>query len=315
MTKLNDIDAYIQAATRDNTRQSYKSSIRHYEIEWGGYLPATSLQVAEYLSSYAKSHSLNTLRTRLSALSAWHQDQGFADPTKAPMVKKVLKGIGETHFVREKRAKPLQIETLSKLDRYFSKVITDDTDVFSDVAKLRCIRDRALIYIGFWKAFRSDELCSVRIEDCHHISEKGLEVFIPRTKTDKSSKGVTHLLPKLNQLCPVSAYLDLKNAMQVDNGPIFRSINRWGKIGSTSLHEDSVIPILRKNIGFAGVGDSCEYSSHSLRRGFANWATDNGWNLNSLMNYVGWKNHSSALRYLSAADFSNAPKIIDINEL
>lgn len=298
MTKLHNVDSYIQAATRKNTRQSYQSSIKHYEIEWGGYLPATSLQIAEYLSSYATSHSLNTLRTRLSALSSWHQDQGFADPTKAPMVKKVLKGIGETHFVREKRAKPLQIETFQKLDEYFSEVIYSATDEFSCSLKLRCIRDRALIYIGFWKAFRSDELCSMRFENCSHISGKGLEIFLTRSKTDKSGSGVTHLLPELGQLCPVSAYLELKNVMQIDTGPVFRSVSRWGNIGKNSLHEDSIIPILRKSLDDAGVSNSQRYSSHSLRRGFASWASDNEWGLDSLMQYVGWKNTSSALRYI-----------------
>ena len=36
-------------------------------------------------------------------------------PTKAPLVKKVLKGIGELHPVREKQARPLQLEQLDAL--------------------------------------------------------------------------------------------------------------------------------------------------------------------------------------------------------
>jgi integrase len=43
-------------------------------------------------------------------------------------------------------------------------------------------------------------------------------------------------------------------------------------------------------------------SGHSLRRGFANWATSNGWDLKTLMAYVGWKNVQSAMRYVEAAD-------------
>lgn len=303
MNKQNDIDLYVQAATRENTRKSYQSSIKHYEIEWGGYLPATSLQIAEYLSSYAKSHSINTLRTRLSALSSWHQDQGFADPTRTSMVKKVLKGIGETHFVREKQAKPIQIETLQNLDEYFNRIINSNNNEFSDTLKFRCMRDRALIYIGFWKAFRSDELCRMRLEHCSHVSGRGLEIFLSRSKTDNSGKGRTHLLPELKSLCPVSAYLNWKYAMQVDTGPVFRSVSRWGKVGSDTLHIDSIIPILRKTIKQAGLDNSEKYSSHSLRRGFASWANDNDWNLHSLMGYVGWKKQSSALNYINYAGF------------
>nr|WP_219332436.1 hypothetical protein [Moraxella osloensis] len=46
MTKL---DQYVHAATRDNTRRSYQSAIRHFETEWGGFLPATADGVARYL--------------------------------------------------------------------------------------------------------------------------------------------------------------------------------------------------------------------------------------------------------------------------
>ena len=45
-----------------------------------------------------------------------------------------------------------------------------------------------------------------------------------------------------------------------------------------------------------------EFSSHSLRRGFAGWATANGWDLKTLMEYVGWKDVKSAMRYIDVAD-------------
>ena len=44
----------------------------------------------------------NTLKQRLAVLAQWHIDQGFPDPTKAPLVKKVLKGIRELHPEKEK---------------------------------------------------------------------------------------------------------------------------------------------------------------------------------------------------------------------
>ncbi|WP_432432434.1 hypothetical protein [Acinetobacter modestus] len=37
------------------------------------------------------------------------------------------------------------------------------------------------------------------------------------------------------------------------------------------------------------------YSAHSLRRGSAHWANENGWEIKDLMQYVGWKNINSAL--------------------
>ncbi|WP_412032775.1 hypothetical protein [Pseudomonas syringae] len=40
-----------------------------------------------------------------------------------------------------------------------------------------------------------------------------------------------------------------------------------------------------------------------MRRGFASWAHSNGWDLKSLMAYVGWRDIKSAMRYIDAAPF------------
>lgn len=71
------VENYLQLATRENTRRSYASALRHFEIEWGGLLPATTDGVVRYIGSYGASLSVNTLQLRLSALARWHIDQGF----------------------------------------------------------------------------------------------------------------------------------------------------------------------------------------------------------------------------------------------
>ena len=60
-----DIEHYLQAATRDNTRRSYQFAVEHYEISWGGFLPATADSVARYLADQAEVLSINTLKQRL----------------------------------------------------------------------------------------------------------------------------------------------------------------------------------------------------------------------------------------------------------
>ena len=109
------MDDYVAAATAPNTRRSYQSAIAHFEIDWGGFLPASADSVARYLTDYASTLAINTLRQRLAAIAQWHTGQGFPDPTKTPIVKKVLKGIQALHPVAEKRAKPFQIEQLEQL--------------------------------------------------------------------------------------------------------------------------------------------------------------------------------------------------------
>ncbi len=85
---------YIEAAERDNTRRSYASAIWHFEIEWKGLLPSTADAVSRYLADHAATLAMNTLRQRLAALSRWHTDQGFADPT---YVDRLLKKELEEH--------------------------------------------------------------------------------------------------------------------------------------------------------------------------------------------------------------------------
>lgn len=62
---MSSIDQYIHAATRANTRKAYQAAVQHFEDQWGGFLPATADSVARYLVDHARTHSLNTLRSRV----------------------------------------------------------------------------------------------------------------------------------------------------------------------------------------------------------------------------------------------------------
>lgn len=68
---MTDVEQYVRAATRENTRLSYRAAVEHFECQWGGFLPATADSVARYLADYAKTLSVNTLRQRLAGLAAW----------------------------------------------------------------------------------------------------------------------------------------------------------------------------------------------------------------------------------------------------
>ena len=85
-------------------------------------------------------------------------------------------------------------------------------------------------------------------------------------------------------------------------GDSLRRIDRWARIARTPLHPNSVIPLLRRLFAQAGLPSPDGYSGHSLRRGFAAWADAKGWDVKSLMEYVGWKDVQSAMRYLDGSD-------------
>jgi integrase len=299
---MNSVGDYINAATRDNTRRSYRAAVTHFEVEWGGFLPATADSIVRYLADHAEVLAHSTLRQRLSAIGQWHVDQGFPDPTKAPVVRKVLRGIRELHPQREKQAKPLQLDALELAVAWLEQQRAAARDERRLKDLLRHTRDQALLLVGFWRGFRSDELIRLQIDRIEAVAGEGMTIHLPRTKTDRGLKGTTYKTPALSRLCPVSAYLDWLTVSGLSSGPVFRGIDRWGSVSPDEINPGSVIPLLRRILRSAGVPGVDEYSSHSLRRGFATWANANGWELRALMDYVGWKNAASASRYVDTLD-------------
>lgn len=298
MSRLNE---YLEAADRETTRRSYASAIRHFEIEWRGFLPATCDSVARYLADHAATLSLNTLRHRLAALSRWHVDQGFPDPTKSPLVRQTFKGIRSRHPAAEKRARPLELDMLQQVDTWLNRGIAIAASHDDPSRLLRHARDRALLLLGFWRGFRADELVHLRIEHIEVVAGEGLTCYLPRSKGDREFEGRSFQCPALSRLCPVAAFESWVALSGLVEGPVFRKIDRWGKIANEGMQPDSLIPLLRRLFAAAGVSTPEAYSSHSLRRGFANWARASGWDLKDLMEYVGWKDIKSAMRYLDAS--------------
>jgi integrase len=299
---MNKLDHYIHAATRNNTRQSYQAAIRHFEVDWGGFLPATADSIARYLADHAETLAINTLRQRLAALAQWHIDQGFPDPTKTPVVRKVLRGIQALHPAVEKQAKPLQLEQLDQVVQWLDAAIQNAYDADNRLAQLRHCRDKALLLLGFWRGFRGDELTRLQMEHVTVVPGEGMTCYFPHTKGDRAYQGTTFKVPALSRLCPVDAYIAWVETAHLTSGSVFRAIDRWGHVSDNGLHIDSLVPLLRSILTAAGIESADLYSSHSLRRGFANWATSNGWDMKTLMEYVGWKNVQSAMRYIEAAD-------------
>ncbi len=299
---MTDIDRYVDAATRENTQRSYASALRHFEVEWGGHLPATADSVARYLADHAGRLAPNTLRQRLAALAHWHGEHGFIDPTRAPLVRKVLKGIQTLHPHVEKQATPLQLTQLAHVVDWLEAAVDASRARDDRAAELRCIRDRALVLLGFWRGFRGDELLRLQVEHLRLVAGEGMICFLPRSKGDRQAAGTTYKVPALSRLCPVTATLAWVEAGGLREGALFRRIDRWARVAEAPLHPNSLIRLLRQLLTRAGLTAVDDYSSHSLRRGFAGWANANGWDVKALMEYVGWRDMRSAIRYLDGGD-------------
>lgn len=299
---MTSIDTYLQAATRENTQRSYRAALQHFESGWGGLLPASADSVARYLAEHAASLALSTLQQRLAALAGWHKAHGFADPTKSQLVRKVMKGIRTLHPMQQKQARPMQLEQVTEIVGWLENAMAVAAQRGDHAAQRRHTRDRALLLLGFWRGFRGDELARLRVEHVEAVAGEGMTCYLARSKGDRNALGATFKAPALRTLCPVDAYLAWIAVSGLTDGPVFRAVDRWGHVRDDGLHINSLVPLLRTLFHAAGIPLADQYSSHSLRRGFASWATANGWDLKTLMEYVGWRDVHSAMRYMDAAD-------------
>lgn len=286
-------ERYLRAARRASTERRYAQAIEHFEAQWGGLLPASSESVVRYLTHYGGQLTCATLRVHLAALARWHLQLGFADPTKSARVHDTLRGIQALHPQPVKQAEALALKELEACMAQLAKELGDSLLA----VRLRAARDQALLLLGFWRAFRSDELCRLRIEHIRLRQGEGLELFLPSSKTDRSNRGRVVKVPALKRLCPVAAYALWLSESGLTEGAVFRSVDRWGHLGTQALNANSLSRLLRQVFLRSGI-DSEGYSAHSLRRGFATWASANRWSSKALMDYVGWRDVQTAARYI-----------------
>jgi hypothetical protein len=122
---------------------SYQSAVLILKWNGGGFLPASAESLSRYLAHYAGSLAVSTLQQRMAALAQWHIEHGFPDPTKLPVVRKVLKGIRTLHPVQEKRARPLQFELMRQLAAWLDEPIARSAEASDQAARMRHHRHKA----------------------------------------------------------------------------------------------------------------------------------------------------------------------------
>jgi integrase len=287
-------DRNDKAANQKDEQLSYDEVIQDYQFRWQGVLPGTPREIARYLREHAAALSLATLNIRLAAISHWHQKQQFPDPTGSAHVKSVLKCIEHLQSTVRGQARPLRFEQLETVDSWLNQQLALERGA----RKLPHLRNRALVLIGFWRGFRSDELTRLEVEKVTVDSGRSITFYIPRVDCELPDGHVALRTAARTRLCPVAAYEAWIAASGLTGGPVFRSIDRWGKIKDSALASGSITPLLRGILRSSGIPDADEYSSHSLRHGFAIWAGSNAWDERMLAEYVGWKDRQSARRYL-----------------
>lgn len=286
---------YLQAAISDNTRRTYRSAIKHFQ-RWGGALPCQVNTVIDYLLYYAESLNTRTLEVRLTAISQWHRYQGFSDPVGSPVVRKTLEGIRRKHGKPKAKAKALRLEHIATMVKWLTKPPMTKKE----------IRDLAILELGFFGGFRRSELIAIQIEHIHWEQE-GIIIQLPRSKTDQEGIGLSRAIPiGTDAICPIRALEDWLEISKIENGALFRPINRWGQMQTRALSANAINDLL-KSLGKACKFDfTADLSSHSLRRGLSTSAAREKVSFDAIKKQGGWKSDATVWEYIDEGEaFSN----------
>lgn len=273
----------VRDSIAGNTRKAYALDLARFEA-WGGTLPASDRMVARYIADHAATHAPTTLSRWLVSLGKAHRAAEFADPCCSELVKASLRGAYRTSERRPAPAKAL---------------LRDDLFMALDImgARLKDARDRALLLIGFAGAFRRSELVGLNLDDIEHVRH-GIIVNLRRSKTDQLGHGRRIGIPLgRTRHCPVIALSDWIVRSGLDQGPMFRPIDRHGRIAHQRLSNEAVSCIIKQRLQAAAI-DPEGYSGHSLRAGFATSAAMAGATTSKIRAQTGHKSDAMLGRYV-----------------
>jgi integrase len=134
------------------------------------------------------------------------------------------------------------------------------------------------------------------MSDFERVRE-GIILTLRRSKTDQDGVGRKIGIPLGRTAhCPVRALENWLSAARIEDGSLFRSVDRHERV-SGRLSGEAVSLILRHRMAAAGF-DPAGYSGHSLRAGFATSATRAGVSTLKIRHQTGHASDAMLARYV-----------------
>ena len=295
------VDGFTAAAQSVATRRAYAGDLKHFRLH-GGKIPATPQMVANYVAAFAETHAVATIQRRLIAIHQAHAEQGLMSPVMDRLVKRTMQGIRRTFGVAQRRVK-----ALLKTDLLEMLVMVNRQK------PMKAARDRALLLIGFAGALRRSELVAIQ---CEHISrfEHGVEINLPRSKTDQEGIGRTVWIPhaKDAERCPVAALDEWLTLSGIHCGPVFRWVSRQGNlVGDKGLTPQSVALVVKRSVKRVhGASATKVVSGHSLRAGYCTEAAVAGMAPWQIREQTGHKSDVTLAKYIRPVSKRKIPTLL-----
>ena len=296
-----EVRRLIALGVPKNTRRAYLSTWRTWstwcQSKGLAPLPASSETVALFLADFGARRKVSTLRRHLAALAVLHKSRGLPDPTKAPQIRALLRGLAKEHGNRPAAVDAL---TVAELD-----AMVEDCN---QLGPFGCARDRALLLLGFASAMRRSELAALHVDDLTWRAS-GLELLIRHSKTDKDSAGQVVAIPRAvrPRLCPVAhveAWLELLGSVtnaRPEKGPLWRGVGRWDDLRGAGMTGGAVARIVKRAAARSGLAPE-RFSGHSFRSGWATAAARAGAHERHIMQHTRHESSKTVRRYIQEAD-------------
>lgn len=281
---------YLGQAKAANTLRAYQADWRDFS-DWCGWhgqaaLPASAETVALYLSELARQLKASTIQRRMASIAQAHATAGYESPTKQAVVRNVWQGIRRARGTAMAGKSPTLTADIRIMVEHLPQ------------GKLIGVRDRALLLLGFAGAMRRSELVGLDVQNVQQTHD-GLVVTIRKSKTDQEGAGRKIGIPYGShpQTCPVRALQAWLQASGIEEGPLFRSVNRHGKLVEGRLGDRAVALVVKRALEAAGK-DGATFAGHSLRAGLATSAAMAGVSERSIQEQTGHKSLIILRRYI-----------------
>ena len=287
----------LKSSKANNTLRAYKSDFRDFGVFCAKHgfnsMPTEPKVVSLYLTHLSASSKISTLRRRLVSIGVVHKIKGHYLDTKHPVIVENLMGIKRKKGSIQSGKKPILINHLKQIIN-----IIDE----QKIEKIKKLRNKTLILLGFGGGFRRTELVYIDHEDLDFVQE-GVKITIRRSKTDQFGEGMIKGLPYFSneKYCPVTNLKNWLTLSKIKTGPIFRRFAKGSILTSHRLTDQSVALIIKDCLKSAGI-ENQNFSGHSLRSGFATVAAESGADERSIMAMTGHKTTQMVRRYIREAN-------------
>jgi site-specific recombinase XerD len=299
--RMSELQQQLLATKALNTLRAYRTDLRDFHAYCQAHgvaaVPAAPLTVARYLVELLeRGNKPSTILRRHASISMAHQRAGhrLADLTNIPI--RPLLGL-------LRRQLDLSRSSKAALDIADLRLLLHATPPGTAAGA----RDRALLLLGFAGGLRSSELVGLDVGDIDVTNQwLWIRLRAPCSKRWAFGRVIEIRRGEHPETCPIRALRAWYSVSGIRGGPIFRPIDRHGRVGATRLTDRAVAPVIKRAAQRAGL-DPTRYAGHSFRAGSVVAAAAGGAPERVIMEQIVLRSRSALGRYQrSGSQFDRA---------